>query len=308
MRAFAGSTGWPQGDRALRRLLNAVRVLVRRAKLVANLALSRSVGWVVPSSVSALVVSTPSGRFLVPPTDMYVTRRLVAHGVHDPDVLDAAMHLTSPGDTVLIVGAHIGFHVVPLAAADRRVVAIEANPATFALLESNLALNRVAADLFNVAAAAEQGTLSFVASTANTGGSKVALRSNRYEYRFDHPTTIEVDAVRLDDLPIDASDLKLVIVDIEGSELSALRGMTRLLEGRPDLLIEICPAHIIDAGASRALPELLATHYDAATDVVSGQRYAIDHVVETVNDRYGLFASRDVMFSVCRRSRNRPGV
>jgi FkbM family methyltransferase len=145
---------------------------------------------------------------------------------------------------LLFVGAHIGTLVIPLAKAVREVVAVEANPATFATLELNLLLNgcnNVRA--LNVAASDKAGHLSFLASRFNSGGSKILPVKTRFEFVYDHPDTIDVPAARLDELLADFSPTH-VIMDIEGSEVPAIQGMPRLLLSADVLVVECLGNHL----------------------------------------------------------------
>ena len=65
-------------------------------------------------------------------------------------------------------------------------------------------------------------------------------------------TEIEVEVTTIDELAAEAvRPVSLVKLDIEGAELRALRGASRLLEGpRPVFIIELEPAHLQRQGAS----------------------------------------------------------
>ncbi len=112
----------------------------------------------------------------------------------------AAMAATGPGSEVLVVGAHVGAHAIPLVADGRRVAVVEANPATFELLVTNAQLNGVEfVGARQAAARRSPGVVRFLASASNTGGSKVHPQRGRFEYLYDRPTEIVVERVRLDD-------------------------------------------------------------------------------------------------------------
>ena len=71
-----------------------------------------------------------------------------------------------------MVGAHIGTLVVPLARHAAHVMAIEANPDTFELLNLNLLLNGCAnVEALQLAAGEREGEIEFVQNTSNSGGS-----------------------------------------------------------------------------------------------------------------------------------------
>jgi FkbM family methyltransferase len=67
-----------------------------------------------------------------------------------------------------------------------------------------------------------------------------------YNVRYNAPI------VRLDDYFRDQdADPDLLKIDIDGGEMSALRGMSRILkESKPDLLLEVHPVHLLRLGSS----------------------------------------------------------
>lgn len=196
--------------------------------------------------VSAVVVRTQQQLFAVDPEDFGVGGLLRKKGQYGLEELDRLRpHLTS-ASRVLIVGAHIGTLVVPIAQLCREVVAVEANPATYNLLLMNLALNDVHnCQAINIAASDKEETLDFLASRANSGGSKRVPKVSRFIYYYDRPETISVNAVALDQR-LDGQDFDIVIMDIEGSEYFALRGMQQILTRCQVLVVEFMPHHLRD--------------------------------------------------------------
>ena len=131
-----------------------------------------------------------------------------------------------------------------------RVVAIEADPRIYAILERNLALNDLPqVRVVYAAAAAESGVLSLIGfdeHNNNWGTSRVASGSKPVSASY------KVPARRLDDLldesGVDAVDL--VKIDIEGAEALALAGMSAgLRRGRyRRLLLELHPVQLAEHG------------------------------------------------------------
>lgn len=146
-------------------------------------------------------------------------------GSADRAEIDVLLALVTAGDVVIDVGAHIGTVALPLAAAGCEVLAIEASPLNARLLRAGIARNgfrRVR--VVEAAADAVAGRTPFV---PNGAWGQLAA--------WDHPYAVSVPAVRVDDL-IDAAAYErvaLVKLDVEGAELRAIEGMTRLL-ARPD--------------------------------------------------------------------------
>ena len=218
--------------------------MVARLRLAAQRLLARITRQVVGRHTWALVVQTPEGRFAVDPEDQGVGRQLRLHGAYNAVELTRLRQLIQPDDRLLVVGAHVGALTIPLARGCRSVLALEPNPDSFSLLQMNLWLNGT----FNcralpLAANDRAGALRFLLNRTNSGGSKRAPLVDDGRYRHDRPREVSVHAVRLDDeLPGECADV--VLMDIEGSELFALRGMPQLLASCRCLVVEFLPHHL----------------------------------------------------------------
>jgi FkbM family methyltransferase len=145
---------------------------------------------------------------------------------------------------VLIVGAHIGAFVVPLSKDCNKLVAIEANPHTYERLKTNLILNCCSnVTSYNIAASDKPGKIKFLLNTENSGGSKRKPVSLQLGYVYDDPQTTEIDAMPLDRL-LEQQVFNLILMDIEGSEYFALKGMQRILSCAKVLSVEFLPHHL----------------------------------------------------------------
>jgi FkbM family methyltransferase len=140
-----------------------------------------------------------------------------------------------PGDTVIDVGANIGYNTLFAAACvgpRGRVIAVEPAQDNLTILYANLVRN----NLHNVfvlpyaAGAARERKQFFLRGD-------VSAVNSLYQENFYHPITqtVEVLALPLDDLAI--ANPRLVKIDVEGGELEVLHGMTGLLHPTPPILI-----------------------------------------------------------------------
>jgi FkbM family methyltransferase len=191
----------------------------------------------------AIVARGAHGLFLVDPEDSYVGAELLFTGHYDPAGLDMLRALVRPTDRVLVVGAHIGAHIVPLSRLVRHVVAYEANPHTFTLLEANVRMNACDHVTPVCAAASDRvGTLEFLCSRDNSGGSKIVPQKMILPYVYDKPRVATVLCGRIDDDAVPFPNV--VLMDIEGSECAAMRGAQKTLAHARAFVVEFIPHHI----------------------------------------------------------------
>lgn len=216
-------------------------------------------------NLHALVARTDQGDFAVDPEDFFVGRPLLRSGAYARHELAQLEPLVGPESEVLVVGAHVGTLAIPLARRVRRLRAFEPNPRTFELLRTNVALNGLEnVELYQLAASEREETLEFLLSRLNSGGSKRTPKIEDPRYTYDGPERVEVRAAALDEF-LEPGDLDLVVMDIEGSEVFALRGMQAHLARTQALQIEFRPHHIRDvAGVGiEAFLEPLLPHFES---------------------------------------------
>ncbi|MGB0152279.1 MAG: FkbM family methyltransferase [Candidatus Poseidoniaceae archaeon] len=207
--------------------------------------------------VTGLIVDAKNGRFAVDPADLEVGAKLRLHGAYGMDEVERIAGLIDETSSVLVVGSHIGSLVIPIAKMCRKVVAVEANPRNYRLLETNIKLNDATnVEPHHVAASAKEEMIRFQMNTVNSGGSKRVPVHNRYIYTYDNPEVIEVQAYALDAY-LDDHAFDLVLIDIEGSEYFAMQGMTSILGQTKTLIVEFLPHHITNV-AGVVLDDFLA--------------------------------------------------
>ena len=194
--------------------------------------------------VKSVVVESKNGTLAVDPRDLEVGLKLRNNGSYGLDEIARINELISTQSNVLVVGAHIGSLIIPIAKNCNKVVGIEANPNNFNLLKTNLHLNKSQnVTIHNIAASSKQETIKFQMNVVNSGGSKRLPKNNEYMYRYDNPEVIEVQAYSLDDY-LDENNFDLVLIDIEGSEYFAMQGMEKILSNCNTLIVEFLPHHL----------------------------------------------------------------
>ena len=202
--------------------------------------ISRQLG----DGVKSVIVESKNGTLAVDPRDLEVGLKLRNNGSYGLDEIARINELISTQSNVLVVGAHIGSLVIPIAKNCNKVVAIEANPNNFNLLKTNLHLNKTEnVSIHNIAASSKQETIKFQMNVVNSGGSKRLPKNNEYMYRYDNPEVIEVQAHSLDEY-LDDNNFDLVLIDIEGSEYFAMQGMEKILSNCNTLIVEFLPHHL----------------------------------------------------------------
>jgi FkbM family methyltransferase len=211
-----------------------------------------------------LLVEGKYGMFAVDAEDDSVGRKLLQAGSYGESDLELARSLVSDRGSVLMVGTHIGALAVPLSRSCGKLVAVEANPRTFRFLKANLLMNECSNVVaHNVAAGDESGRIKFLLSRDNSGGAKRLPKKMDFAYVYDKPEVVEVRSEPLDSL-LGRESFELVFMDIEGSEVFALKGMQKILSGSRALVVEFVPHHLRNV-AGVTVQEFLAPilpHFD----------------------------------------------
>lgn len=181
------------------------------------------------------------------PADQYLTREVLAGGEYEPEQTRLFKAQCRPGDTVIDVGANVGWYTVlasKLVGDTGRVVAFEPDPESFAFLERNAAANGCGnVTLERKALSDAPGVLTLHLHEGNKG-----RHSTVFGFKGGD---VDVEAVRLDDyLAGKAGRVDLVKVDVEGAEPAVLDGMARTLEAHRGvrLVVEFAPDRVAAVG------------------------------------------------------------
>lgn len=165
-------------------------------------------------------------------------------GEYEPPTARVISALLREGDTMLDIGANVGFFSLLGAmrvGSKGQVRSFEPIPSVRARLEANVALNKLA----NVTISNEAGEFDMFEGPAGHKGIS-SLRP------IDHAAQkITVRVAPLDSMLDDLPKVRLAKIDVEGAEQKALLGMTALIErDHPDIVLEITDAYLKELGHS----------------------------------------------------------
>lgn len=155
--------------------------------------------------------------------------------VSDEPEFAVLSRMIKDGDCVVDIGANVGFYTkrfAELVGSHGRVIAFEPIPETFVLLANNVEICGFSnVTLVNAAVSEGTGVAGMTVPSYSDGGQR-----NYYQAHLSHDGELRVMTVALDALQI-PMPVKLIKIDVEGNEISALKGMQRLLARDHPLLI-----------------------------------------------------------------------
>lgn len=173
----------------------------------------------------------------------------------DPALLDAAAELVFPGAQVWDLGANVGlfaFASAFLAGEKGGVRAVEPDPFLASLLRRSAAsqpAGRAPVEVIEAAATATAGTVEFQIAERGRAANHLATVEGSSQAGGVR-TTRKVTAVTLDGLLETGPAPDVLKIDVEGAEMLALGGATRLLsETRPRIFCEVTAENSGPAGA-----------------------------------------------------------
>lgn len=190
----------------------------------------------------------------------FLFRALQQDRWHELHFADLARLLVKPGDNAIDLGANLGTHAIYLSrlTGEGQVFAFEPQSLTFSMLQSNLVANSCRNVVAYKFAASDRDfdiismdPIFYGHGDVNNG----RLRVSPVGGVGDKTITRTLDSL---DLP----RVDFMKIDIQGSEVRALKGATRILtEDRPHIFIEIEERHLRSLGtSSKELIELILAH------------------------------------------------
>lgn len=231
---------WRQIDR-IDQLCADVELLKKESKLA------------VPVSSDVILTHFEGFILSLPATDHGMVASYVFNDNIEQGVRLVFRALVRENMTVIDVGAHIGIYTLlasSLVGPSGKVISFEPNPTVFRLLRDNVERTafRSCVTLHACAVSDQQCERTPFAVFPDSGRDSSL-------YPDDDGTNrkmIDVPTVMLDEQIPEGQRVDVVKIDAEGAEPAALRGMRRLLDQNPDILIfmEFAPVHLQRAGTS----------------------------------------------------------
>ncbi|MDT0559519.1 FkbM family methyltransferase [Ichthyenterobacterium sp. W332] len=194
-----------------------------------------------------VIYNTENGIIALPIEDIGIGKSLGFNGNWDMEEINILSEYISKDDVVYVIGTHVGTLLIPMAKQVKEVIGYEANENTFWYMEMNLCMNRLKnVQLFNYAVGDTNKMVTFYQNTVNSGGSKIAPQKDNIMYNHDNPDKVEVQMIALDEhiTQQNLSQPNAMLMDIEGAEYYALKGMPNTLSKLKFLYIEYVPHHL----------------------------------------------------------------
>ncbi len=232
----------------LRRLVSVRRINIVLALIAVTLLMmnARQIGRRVGFWLSGKV-NIDGLTFYLNPKDGYLTQLVLSLGTYEPEQTRLFRSKCRPGDTVIDVGANVGWYTIiasKLVGKDGTVIAFEPEPENFAILKRNVLANGCDNVILEQKALSNAaGTLTLYLDELNKG-----MHSIVSDQRGG---AIKVEGLRLDDyLENRFKKVDFVKIDVEGAEPMVLEGMRRAIESHPGirLVVEFAPERVVAAG------------------------------------------------------------
>ncbi len=208
------------------------------------------------------------------------------------------------GDTVLDLGANIGYYTLIMAkiVGDKgKVYAFEADPTNFNILKRNIEVNGYKnVILENKAVLDKNEIVNFYINKKNRAGNSLFQGKNS-TYRADKYNKVE--GIKLDDY-FKSEEIDFIKIDIEGSEFKAMKGMVNLLKRNDGIKVitEFYPMLLIGVGEN-GNPEEYLNLLDKLNfklyDIIEGSNDLILSTPQDILNKYGAKSELTNLF--CKR-------
>jgi len=207
------------------------------------------IGWIERSVRSRMDLTIVLGRPMwIDPKDTVVSRYLVRDGIWEPVETRFIIKTLKKNDTVLDIGAHIGYYTVLAAQAvglKGKVIAFEPGPENFTLLKKNIELNcHMNTQCVQKSVSDKNQTVDLFLNPKNKGDHRM--------YAFEEQgSKISIQSITLDDFFCERElKINFMKIDVQGVEWRVFEGAKRFLNENPaiTILMEFWPDGILMSG------------------------------------------------------------
>jgi len=251
--------------------------------------------------VGIFLVEVQGSRMYVDSRDVGVAPFLLEWGFYEKFETALFKKLIKKGMVVVDIGANIGYYTLlaaHLVGDEGRVFAFEPDPHNFSLLCKNIEINGHRNVIpVRKAVFSKSGKMKLFLDKSNLGGHSLSGAN------VDMGVSIMVEATSLDDyLKNTNCKIDVIKMDVQGSEMEVLEGMTDTINRNDDLKIitEFWPMGIRNSGSSPMgfLNKLIECGFGL---------YQIGQYVEPINVDYLLRMCSDEKFTtlLCKKKRER---
>jgi FkbM family methyltransferase len=247
-----------------------------------------------------VLVNVQGSKMYVDTQDTGVAPYLLQWGVYEKDETALFKKIVKKDMTVVDVGSNIGYYTLlaaRLVGENGHVFAFEPEPKNFGLLSKNVALNSYKNVVpVQKAISGETGSAKLFLDKNNLGGHSLS------EANVTKDDAVSVELTSIDDFFKNTNfKVDIVKMDVQGSEMKALEGMTKTIEKNENLMIltEFWPAGLKNAGSSAEafivkLKEFGFTIFQVGQQLEPAD---IDYLLKT-------FKGKEPATLLCKRQRN----
>ena len=208
------------------------------------------------------------------------------------NMMDCEIVQPIPRKGIVHVGAHVGEEVEQyFSYGFNKIILIEANPHWYDILVSKFG-NDDRIKIFNYAVCDKEGTVDFHIHTSRSGSTEPASMFQLKLFKeilptFHTPQTIKVPALTLNALfernNLDPADYNFMNLDIQGAELMAFKGATKLL---PAIDVIICEVILLELYEGGPLEDDITNHLQ---QIGFAKQHAVYHTLYDRNSTFRAF-------------------
>ena len=177
--------------------------------------------------------------------DAHDTLQITSSGKFEETETKTILSFVKADTVMLDIGANMGFYSIRVGqkAVNGKVIAFEPDPGNFAILQKNVALNKLTnVTAYNAALSDKKETMRLYKHPFNVGDYRLYNDGDFTEY-------VDVPTLRLDDTVHERVDL--IKIDVQGFEYFVLKGGRELLANyKPIVVSEFWPRGLYKSGAS----------------------------------------------------------